>query len=406
MLFDLVSDFPFANDAARSGWLASLLTPLAREAYRGCTGPLFMFDANVRGSGKSLLADVNSLIVTGRPATRLTAPRDDDEARKRITALVNDSDRIVLIDNISGRFGCQAFDSALTGEIWKDRRLGHSETIEAPLRMTWYASGNNVLLGEDTARRTCHVRLESPLENPEDRDGFKYPDIRRHVRQHRPELLKAALTTLRGYYVANCPGQRLKQWGSFEGWSDLVRNTIVWCGLADPGETRTELRATSDSEAGSLRQMLNAVVHVDQDQHGLRTSDMLKIANARDASFASDDVEIMRDAIETFCGRSIVKTGAQYLGNRLSHFRNRVVDQMSFDFTEKRGVNYWYVQLSGVPVGPVGPLSANLTVSEKTDVQVIHNEIHIRGPVETGTPGSDRSATPNPNLDWLEGSHL
>jgi hypothetical protein len=71
LLFDLVADFPFRDEACRSGWLASLLTPLAREAYRGCTGPLFLFDANVRGSGKSLLADVNRLIVTGREATRL-----------------------------------------------------------------------------------------------------------------------------------------------------------------------------------------------------------------------------------------------------------------------------------------------------------------------------------------------
>ena len=409
LMFDLVSDFPFANAASRSAWLASLLTPLAREAYRGCTGPLFLFDANVRGSGKSLLADVNSLVVTGREATRLTAPRDDDEARKRITALVNDSDRIVLIDNISGRFGCASLDAALTGTVWKDRRLGHTELIEAPLRMTWYASGNNVILAADTARRVCHIRLESPLENPEDRDGFKYPDIRKHVRQHRPALLTAALAILRGYIAAKRPDQRLKPWGSFEGWSDLVRATIVWCGLADPGETRTELRATSDSEAGALRQMLMAVVHVDQDQHGLRTSDMLKIANARDASYAADDSETMRDAIETFCGRSIVKATAQHLGNQLSHFRNRVVDQMAFNCSEKRGSNYWFVETSGGPVGRGGPDSANLRRAEKTDVQVsqaIHSEIPIPSSGENRVTTATTVTTLNPNIDWLDGSHL
>ena len=183
---------------------------LLAQAYRGCTGPLFLFDANVRGSGKSLLADVNSLIVTGREATRMAAPRNDEETRKRITALVKDSDRIVLIDNIAGRFGCPSLDTALTGTVWKDRRLGSNELIEAPLRMTWYASGNNVMLVADTARRVCHVRLESRLENPEDRGGFKYPIIRDHVRQHRAALLTAALTILRGYITAGRPCQRLK----------------------------------------------------------------------------------------------------------------------------------------------------------------------------------------------------
>lgn len=403
-LFDLVSDFPFKDSASRSAWLASLLTPLAREAYRGCTGPLFLFDANVRGSGKSLLADVNSLIVTGREATRLTAPQSDEEARKRITALVNDSDRVVLIDNITGRFGCASLDAALTGTVWKDRRLGHTELIEAPLRMTWYASGNNVILAADTARRVCHIRLESPLENPEDRSGFKYADIRKYVRKNRPALLAASLTILRGYYAAGRPEQNLKPWGSFEGWSDLVRNSIVWCGLVDPGETRTELRATSDSEAGSLRQMLVAVAHVDQDQHGLRTSDMIKIANARDQSYAADDVEMMREAIEMFCGRSIVKASAQHLGNQLSHFRNRVVDQMAFDFTVKRGSNYWFVQMSGGPGGPGGPDLTNLSMRDFSDVCPPTQEICVASHGENTSTTSTTSTTldVNADLEWVE----
>jgi hypothetical protein len=354
MLFDLVRDFPFKDSASQSAWLASLLTPLAREAYKGCTGPLFLFDANVRGSGKSLLADINSLIVTGREATRMTAPQSDDEARKRITALVKDSDRIVLIDNIAGRFGCPSLDAALTGTIWKDRLLQFTEMIEAPLRMTWYGSGNNVILEADTARRVCHVRLESPLENPEDREGFKYPDIRKHVRKHRPALLTAALTILRGYIAAKRPDQKLKPWGSFEGWGDLVRATIVSCGMADPGETRTELRATSDSEAGALRQMLLAVAHVDPNQHGLRTSDMLRLAN-NSAGVCGTDIATLRDAIETVCGRAIEKVNSQQLGNRLSHFRNRVVDQSAFDCRVKSGSNYWFVQSGGGPVVPGGP---------------------------------------------------
>jgi hypothetical protein len=358
MLFDVVVDFPFRDAASKSAWLASLFTPLAREAYRGCTGPLFLFDANVRGSGKSLLGDINGLVVTGREATRLASPKDDDEARKRITALVTGSDQIVLIDNIAGRFGSAALDAALTGITWQDRKLGHSELIEAPLRMAWYGSGNNVILAADTARRVCHIRLESPLENPEDRDGFKYPDIRRHVRRNRPALLAAALTVLRGFIAAGRPDQKLKPWGSFEGWSDLVRGAIVWAGLADPGETRTELRATSDSEASGLRQMLLAVDQVDADSHGLRTSDMLKIAQGREPSYSADDRDCMAEAAETFCGLQIMKLTTQRLGNRLSHFRNRVIDGMAFDCTVKRGSNYWAVTQSGGPGGPGGPVSA------------------------------------------------
>ena len=397
MLFDIVVDFPFRDAASRSAWLASLFTPLAREAYRGCTGPLFLFDANTRGAGKSLLGDINGLIVTGREATRLSSPKDDDEARKRITALVTGSDQIVLIDNIAGRFGSASLDAALTGTTWQDRKLGHSELIEAPLRMAWYGSGNNVILAADTARRVCHIRLESPLENPEDRDGFKYADIRRHVRRNRPALLSAALTVVRGFIAAGSPDQKLKPWGSFEGWSDLIRNTIVWAGQADPGETRTELRATSDSEAGGLRQMLLAVAQIDAESHGLKTSDMLKIAQGRELSYSTDDRDYLAEAAETFCGLQIAKLTPQRLGNRLSHFRNRVIDGMAFDCTVKRGSNYWSVTQSGGPGGPGGPVSANLYARKSL---ALHNA-NEKGLLDAGRNRSTTSTTSTtPDFEW------
>src|SRR5262249_4217340 len=55
-LLDVVSDFPFEREAHKAAWLAGLLTPLARFAFSG-PAPLFLVDANVRGSGKGLLLD-------------------------------------------------------------------------------------------------------------------------------------------------------------------------------------------------------------------------------------------------------------------------------------------------------------------------------------------------------------
>ena len=399
-LFDVVGDFPFANDASSSAWLASLLTPLAREAYAGATGPLFLIDANTRGSGKSLLADVNSLIVEGREATRLTAPRDDEEARKRITALVNDSVRLVLIDNIAGKFGSAALDAALTGSTWKDRRLGSTELVEAPLRMTWYGSGNNVILAADTARRTCHIRLESPLENPEDRAGFKYADIRQHCREHRPGILAAALTILRGFIAAGRPQQQVKPWGSFEGWSDLVRNAIVWCGLEDPGETRTELRATSDSEAEALRQMLTALQQIDQDGHGLRTTDILKISTGKDQSYGSDDIERIREAVEVFCDApSIERANSRKLGNRLAHFKSRVVDGCCLNFRISQGSRLWFaVRSGGSVVSGDSVLPHSQREKSKNEYMSSCDGAETESPRGTESPAAD--------LDWIEESSL
>ena len=210
ILRGLVADFPFRREADFTGWLAAIMTVLARECHSGATGPLFLFDANIRGAGKSLLADLVAIIATGESASRLVAPSTDDEFRKRIGGLVDIGERLVLIDNVSGSFGGAAIDAALTGTTWKDRRLGSSELISADLRICWLASGNNTAMRADTARRTCHVRLESPEENPEDRSGFRYPDIRQHAQGHRAKYLTAALTILRGFMAAGRPGQGLQ----------------------------------------------------------------------------------------------------------------------------------------------------------------------------------------------------
>ena len=97
--------------------------------------------------------------------------------RKRITSLVLAGDRLILLDNLEGRFGCAVLDAALTATSWKDRLLGASRIVEAPMIATWYATGNNVAVAADTARRICHIRLESPEERPEMRQGFLYPDL-------------------------------------------------------------------------------------------------------------------------------------------------------------------------------------------------------------------------------------
>ena len=52
--------------------------------------------------------------------------------------------------------------------------------------------------------------------------AFNIPDLKAWVLLHRPELLVAALTVLRAYFVAGRPGQGLSPFGSFEAWSDLI----------------------------------------------------------------------------------------------------------------------------------------------------------------------------------------
>ena len=334
MLLDVVCDFPFARPAHKSAWLAYVLTPLAREAIDG-PAPLFLHDATVQGSGKGLLADVGSLIATGHECAR-TSNCDNAEWRKRITSLALAGDRIVMIDNVVGELGCASLDAALTATTWQDRIVATSQIPSLPLSMTWAASGNNVVLAADTPRRTCHIRLRSPLENPEVREGFKYPNLLRYVRENRSELTSAALTILHGYFVAGCPKAKLKPWGSYEAWSDIIRQAIIWCGLPDPGDTREQLAATADRQAVALRQLIAAWEEVGGDQ-GITASAALESAKG---------CRLLWEAIVEICGSKEGELpNPKSLGMVLRNLRGRTVGGKAIDDVgeARNGAAIWSV---------------------------------------------------------------
>ena len=338
-LLELVADFPFALPAHKSAWLAGLLTPPARYAFDG-PAPLFLFDANVRGAGKTLLAELIALILTGADFSRMSNPQDDTEARKLITSLVLFGDALVLIDNVTGLLGCAALDAALTGTVWKDRRLGANEVIVGMLLMVWFASGNNVVLNGDTTRRTCQCRLESPEERPEERTAFKIPNLTSYVKQQRPALLVDVLTILSAYCLAGRPQAGLKAWGSFDGWSNLVRQAVVWIGLEDPGATRQELAERSDRDAEQLRELIAGWEEIDLDCSGLTCADALQRLQA------NHNAPRLRNVLANLYDLKPGELpGAKKLGNRLRQLRGRACGGKTLDDSRenRNGVKVWRV---------------------------------------------------------------
>src|SRR5207253_2424876 len=80
---------------------------------------------------------------------------------------------------------------------------------------------------------------------------------------------------LRGYCAAGRPAQDLPAWGSFEGWSALVRYAVVWIGLPDPGETRLLLQAQADVAAESMAVILTCWERLDPDRRGLTAAEVI-----------------------------------------------------------------------------------------------------------------------------------
>lgn len=331
-LLEVIVDFPL-REVERSAWLALVLTVAARHAIDGPV-PLFGIDANTRGSGKTLAADSVGVIHTGRALPRSSLSPDGEEARKTLTAVFLAGEQVTLFDNLNHHVGGAALDAALTSSTWTDRVLGQSAmTVALPNRCVFIVTGNNLIFTADTARRTLRMRLESPLENPEERTGFRHPNLLRWIAEERGRIASAAVLILRAWHCASRPDMGLPLWGSFEAWSEVIRNALVWVDLPDPGEMREEVKAESDSEAMLLRQLLGAWEEADPMRHGLSVADAIERAERSVA---------MREVIDEL--GSGKKNPSRTIGMKLHHLKGRVSCGLYFHRRERNHSAVWVVR--------------------------------------------------------------
>lgn len=315
VVLDVFYDFPFATPCHRSATLAAVLTEFAKHSYQGPT-PATVVDSNVRGAGKGKLVSTIHGIQTGRPAEIATLPSANEELQKVITAMAIAGDSIVVFDNVDTAIGGSHLDAVLTTTVWQGRVLGVSRTFRGPFRPSWYFTGNNLRFRGDMPRRVLPIRLESPLEHPEERDGFKYPDVVGHAIATRSQLASACLTILRGFLQAGQPQAPLTTFGSFEGWSSLVRQAVVWCGLPDPCEGSRQLARDSDEKTEALGAIIANWDHVDPDDRGVTAGDLRTKVQGN---------EELRAAWCELCDCKEEDLSARKLGWALRRYRGRVV---------------------------------------------------------------------------------
>jgi hypothetical protein len=334
-IYDVIDEFPFVGPAHLSAWFALLLTPFARPAIKGSI-PFGLLDKNAHRVGATKLADVIGIIYSGRPLPKM-AKSDEPEMRKRLLALAMSGDPIVILDNVEGTLDSQVLAGAITSMIVQERQLGVTGMVAMPMRALWLVTAANLTLSNELVGRALHVRLETHLENPEARSGFKYPELFTHVEKVRPSLVVAALTILRAFFVAGCPDQKLVSWGSFEDWTRIVRGALVWTGLPDPIGGRSELVESGDSELGTLERALIAWEKLGKP---MLISDVL--AEMQLTAFAHSG---LKEALAELCECAPERLTAKGVGAKLKKYKKRNVGGRCFDHQPKVGGGTpWYVR--------------------------------------------------------------
>ena len=315
LLRDLLTDFPFASELERCAAVSGVMTAVLRQSMR--TAPLYLYDGNTPGSGKSLLAKLAMAIATGSSSQPTATNATNEELAKQVTGLLSAGQRFLLLDNIghTQALGGPTLDALITSERWSQRLLGGNQVFSAPNTLMVMATGNNVRLAGDMLRRVVCCYLDPQTERPDQRERFTYPDILRHAVTMRPKLVHAVLTLMRAYLAAGRPAKQ-PTLGTFYDWSAWVREPVLWVGGHDVVETQNRLRDSGDERLIAWRVFLQSW-RAKWFSHAVSTSD----AHAAVTTCVSADDFAMRESLEHFTP----KISTRALGYIFRSWEGRIV---------------------------------------------------------------------------------
>jgi hypothetical protein len=233
LINEWLKNFPFADDASKAAIIACLITVVVRDIIAGQV-PLCLMDAPKQGTGKTILAQAIGIVATGKETTPNPPTQDEEEMRKRILTWLQQSPSVVLIDNITHVLESSALNTVLTSPTFGDRLLSTNTNITVENRAVWFASGNNLRVGDDTTRRCFKCRLDAKMERPHTRkiEGgvnrfFNW------TKDNRAGLIAACLTFYRLWIAQGKPSPDITPIGSFEEWSTTIGGILQAVNISD-----------------------------------------------------------------------------------------------------------------------------------------------------------------------------
>lgn len=343
-LCELLGGFAFVDKLDLSVALAFLLTPFVRPLLQ--TAPAFAFDAHAAGSGKSTLVRTGAVMSTGREPAFLTYGDDPVELEKLLFAALLAGDQQIAMDNVIGSVRGAVLAVILTSAIYRGRVLGQSATATVPTKAVISMNGNNLQIVGDLTRRTLVCRIDPECERPAERE-FAFDPVE-EVRSMRSEYVLHALTIMQAY-IASGDCVQLRPFGSFEAWSRLVREPLVWLGLPDPVDSIRVLEA-ADPEREQLRAMLTSVESVFERREfkateAIHASQARRQAELGGGPVPSDDQrEALAEALQAVCERN-GELNSKALGRWLLGMQGRIEGGMRFvRIREARGGAMWRIE--------------------------------------------------------------
>lgn len=213
--------------------------------------PLHAVSAKQERTGKSLL--VESIISLYGVPTPTVWPSDESEMSKKVTSILRSGPIFMFFDNIKQRIENSSVEACLTSNVFSDRILGRSEQISMPCKAPWVITGNNLSFGAEMMKRTVVCELNAHLEKPEERTGFKHPDLSIWIQENKGRLLGSVYSCICKWIKEGMP-QYKGLLGGFQSYASNMGGLLDFLGFS--GFLKAPFESSVDTETQKVLNFL------------------------------------------------------------------------------------------------------------------------------------------------------
>jgi len=249
LVAEAIADFPFETDADRANAWGFLLTPLVRPVL-DAVPPMALIDAPQPGTGKGMLVKLMAVIAYGSAQAMTPLPEREEEFAKLLTTFLLQGQPLIVLDNIDRPLRSPTLAACLTSDPYAGRVLGQSSAPSVPNAAVYCATGNNIAVGGDLARRCYRIRLNFRGPNPDRRRGFVHDPLLVWAIANRHRLLAALATMVRAWWVDDQPPGDVQPMGEATEWARVVGGILTHAGVAGFLTNLDELRQGADIDDG------------------------------------------------------------------------------------------------------------------------------------------------------------
>lgn len=235
----LFAAFPWADDGrSLAVHMAAFFTVYGQGLLPpGTITPLFLYNANEPGSGKTLLVKIILTMIYGR-AGATSIGENEEELRKRLDAAAQHLQPFLFFDDEAGFLKNQLLNGWLTANFWEGRVLGTSKWFYMPKRAVTFICGNGVTLSDDLGRRHLLADLFS-VERVKERtlpEGTEViTDTWLKDQENRKKVLAALWAVVKFSYAKGLPHRKPgRPVAGFETWSSVIPRIVMDGAWEDP----------------------------------------------------------------------------------------------------------------------------------------------------------------------------